>query len=98
MRKRPYLGQSRGTACIIAREGVNQRVVEAKQRATATRAEAVRGAISETAHLSTSAAVDTLSRRGIRTATSEQWRAMQVYRVRRGPDLRYSKNISRIFH
>jgi hypothetical protein len=40
--------------------------------ATAVRAEAVRGIIAETAHLSTHAAADTLNRCGIRTASSKQ--------------------------
>jgi hypothetical protein len=47
-------------------------LAEAKQRATAARAETVRGIIAETAHLSTHAAADTLNRRGITTASSKQ--------------------------
>jgi len=42
--------------------GNYRRIAEAKQRATAARAEAVRGAIVDTAHLSTRAAADALNR------------------------------------
>ena len=63
--------------------GNYQRIAEAKQRATAARAEAVRGGITETAHLSTRVAADTLNRRGVRTASGKQWHAMQVHRARR---------------
>ena len=55
-----------------------QRIAEAKQRATAARAEAVRRVIAETAHLSTHAAADTLNCRGIRTTNGKQWHAIQV--------------------
>ena len=64
------------------RLGNYQRIAEAKQRATAARAEAMRGAITATAHLSTCAAAETLNRRGIKTASGKQWHAMQVRRVR----------------
>jgi len=66
----------------LKRLGNYQRIAEAKQRATAARAEAVRGAIAETARLSTRAVADALNRRGIRTASGKQWHAMQVHRVR----------------
>jgi DNA invertase Pin-like site-specific DNA recombinase len=59
------------------------RIAEAKQRATAARAEAVRPVITETMHLSTQAAADALNRRGIGTASGKQWYAMQIHRVRR---------------
>jgi DNA invertase Pin-like site-specific DNA recombinase len=58
------------------------RIAAAKQRATTERAEAVRPAITETAHLTTRAAADMLNRRGIRTASGRQWHAMQVLRAR----------------
>jgi len=51
------------------RLGNYQRIAEAKQRATAARAETVRPVITETMHLSTRAAADELNRRGIRTAS-----------------------------
>ena len=59
-----------------------QRIAEAKQRAEAARAEAVRGVIAETAHLSTHTAADTLNYRGIRTTSGKPWHAMQIHRVR----------------
>jgi DNA invertase Pin-like site-specific DNA recombinase len=62
--------------------GNYQRIAEAKQRATVARAEAVRGAIAETAHLSTRAAAHALNRRGIKTASGKRWHAMQVLRAR----------------
>jgi DNA invertase Pin-like site-specific DNA recombinase len=62
--------------------GNYQRIAEAKQRATAARDEAVRGAIAATAHLSTRAAADALNRRGITTASGRRWHAMQVRRAR----------------
>jgi DNA invertase Pin-like site-specific DNA recombinase len=62
--------------------GNYRRIAEAKQRATTARAEAVRPAVTATAHLSTRAAADALNRRGIKTASGAQWHAMQVHRVR----------------
>jgi DNA invertase Pin-like site-specific DNA recombinase len=62
--------------------GNYQRIAAAKQRATAARAEAVREAVTATAHLSMRAAAEALNRRGIRTASGKQWQAMQVHRVR----------------
>ena len=62
--------------------GNYRRIAEAKQRATAARAEAVRPAVTETMHLSTQAAADELNRRGITTASGTKWHAMQVHRVR----------------
>jgi DNA invertase Pin-like site-specific DNA recombinase len=62
--------------------GNYRRIAEAKQRATAARAEAVRGAIVDTAHLSTRAAADALNRRGISTANGKRWHAMQIHRAR----------------
>ena len=62
--------------------GNYRRIAEAKQRATAARAEAVRGVIADTAHLSTRTAADALNRRGIKTASGRRWHAMQVYRAR----------------
>ena len=47
--------------------GNYRRIAEAKQRATTARAESVRGAIADTAHLSTRAAADAVNRRSIRT-------------------------------
>jgi hypothetical protein len=64
------------------RLGNYRRIAEAKQRATTARAEAVRGAIAATAHLSTRSAADALNRRGITTASGKQWHAMQVHRLR----------------
>jgi hypothetical protein len=46
------------------------------------RAEAVRPAIAETLHLSTQAAAEELNRRGITTASGNQWHAIQVHRAR----------------
>jgi len=60
----------------------NYQRAEAKQRATAARAEAVRPAITATAHLSMRVAAGTLNRRGIRTGSGKQWHAMQVLCVR----------------
>src|SRR5262249_24539793 len=62
--------------------GNYQRIAEVKQRATAARAEAVRGVIADTAHLSTRAAAHALNRRVIRTASGKSWHAMQVLRAR----------------
>jgi DNA invertase Pin-like site-specific DNA recombinase len=64
------------------RLGNYRRIAEAKQRATAARAEAVRGAIAETARLSTRAAANALNRRGIMTASGKPWHAMQALRAR----------------
>jgi len=64
------------------RLGNYQRIAEAKQRATTARAETVRPAITETAHLSTRTAADALNRRGIKTASGRRWHAMQVHRAR----------------
>src|SRR5262249_48979740 len=58
------------------------RIATAKREATAARDEAVRAAITDTAHLSTRAAVDALNRRGIRTASGKPWHPMQIHRVR----------------
>jgi DNA invertase Pin-like site-specific DNA recombinase len=68
--------------------GNYQRIAEAKQRATGARAEAMRGAITETMHLSTQAAADELNRRGMRTASGKRWHAMQVLRARHRLSLR----------
>jgi DNA invertase Pin-like site-specific DNA recombinase len=62
--------------------GNYRRIAEAKHRATAARAEAVRPAITATAHLSTRATADALNRRGVTTASGKQWHAMQVLRAR----------------
>jgi DNA invertase Pin-like site-specific DNA recombinase len=62
--------------------GNYERIAKAKREATAARDEAVREAVTATAHLSTRAAADALNRRGIRTASGKQWHAMQVHRVR----------------
>jgi DNA invertase Pin-like site-specific DNA recombinase len=62
--------------------GNYRRIAKAKQAATTARAEAVRPAITETAHLSTQAAADELNRRGFTTVNGKQWHAMQVHRVR----------------
>jgi DNA invertase Pin-like site-specific DNA recombinase len=62
--------------------GNYERIGKAKREATAARDEAVRGAIAETAHLSTRAAADAFNRRGIKTASGKQWHAMQVHRAR----------------
>jgi DNA invertase Pin-like site-specific DNA recombinase len=64
------------------RLGNYRRIAEAKQRATAARAEAVRPVITETKHLSTQAAADELNRRGVTTVSGKQWYAMQVLRAR----------------
>jgi DNA invertase Pin-like site-specific DNA recombinase len=58
------------------------RIAEAKQRATAARAEAMRPAITETAHLSARAAADELNRRSVTTASGKPWHAMQIIRMR----------------
>jgi len=42
----------------------------------------VRGAITDTAHLSTRVAADALNRRGIMTASGRRWHAMTVLRAR----------------
>jgi DNA invertase Pin-like site-specific DNA recombinase len=60
--------------------GNYQRIAVAKQQATAERAEAVRPAIAETAHLAQRAAAAELSRRSIRTASGKPWHAMQIIR------------------
>ena len=62
--------------------GNYERIAKAKCEATAARDEAVRGAIADTAHLSTRADADALSRSGIKTASGRRWHAMQVHRVR----------------
>jgi DNA invertase Pin-like site-specific DNA recombinase len=62
--------------------GNYERIVKAKREATAARDEAVRGAIADTAHLSTRAAADALNRRGISTANGKRWHAMQIHRAR----------------
>ena len=62
--------------------GNYERIAKAKREATAARDEAVRGAITETAHLSTRAAADALNRRGITTASGKRWYAMQIHRAR----------------
>jgi DNA invertase Pin-like site-specific DNA recombinase len=60
--------------------GNYQRIAVAKQQATAERAEAVRPAIAETAHLAARAAAAELNRRSIRTASGKPWHAMQIIR------------------
>jgi len=59
------------------------RIANAKQEATAARAEAVRTAIASTLRLSATAAADDLNRRGITTASGKRWQATQVIRARR---------------
>jgi DNA invertase Pin-like site-specific DNA recombinase len=61
--------------------GNYQRIAVAKQQATAERAEAVRPAIAETAHLAQRAAAAELNRRSIRTASGKPWHAMQIIRL-----------------
>jgi DNA invertase Pin-like site-specific DNA recombinase len=59
------------------------RISKAKQAATRARAETVRPAIEETAHLSANAAAADLNDRKITTAAGGAWRAEQVLRARR---------------
>jgi hypothetical protein len=59
-----------------------KRIANAKQRATAARAEAVRPAITATAHLSTPAAADVLNRRRVKTVSGKSRHAIQVRRLR----------------
>ena len=59
------------------------RISAAKQRATAKRAEAVRGAIESTMHLSTAAAAADLNARSIATSAGGRWHPMTVLRARR---------------
>ncbi|HEY2527797.1 MAG TPA: hypothetical protein VGJ20_07585 [Xanthobacteraceae bacterium] len=59
--------------------GDYKRIAAAKQRATVARAEAVRRAIAETAHLSARAAAEELTRWG---AAGKHWHAMSVHRAR----------------
>jgi len=49
----------------------SQRIADGEPRATASRADAMRPAIAETAHLSMRAAADALNRRGIKTANGK---------------------------
>jgi DNA invertase Pin-like site-specific DNA recombinase len=51
-------------------------IAAAKQRATAERAETVRPAIAETAHLAARAAAGELNRRGVKTANGKLWHSM----------------------
>jgi len=63
--------------------GNYQRIAEAKQAATTARAEAMRGPIEATAHLSATAAAADLNGRGITTTGGTRWQATQVIRARR---------------
>jgi DNA invertase Pin-like site-specific DNA recombinase len=60
--------------------GDYQRIAKAKQAATAARAEAMRGPLEATAHLSATAAADDLNRRGVTTTSGKRWQATQVIR------------------